>query len=170
MQAQALPQRPKHAVEQHAGIKKPPPRQWGLLGGHMCAGHSPPFHNAGITISFRSAEMHFLREASADFSWLPGNHPRAASLCERTIESRRPLEPPGRRHGGKGSAVLETPPFDRDPTHSLCRSMLAGRFPCSTLSSVWSMKREEVPMSDPTQPIAALAAYGFRGTNRLDRC
>jgi hypothetical protein len=33
----------------------------------------------------------------------------------RTIERRRPREPPGRRHGGKGSAVLETPAFDRDP-------------------------------------------------------
>jgi hypothetical protein len=79
-------------------------------------GHSPRFHNAVKTVSFRGAEMHFVREASADFACLPGNNPAAASLWERTIESRRPREPPGRRHGGKGSAVLETPPFDRDPT------------------------------------------------------
>jgi hypothetical protein len=29
---------------------------------------------------------------------------------------RRPREPPGRRHGGKGSAVLEPPLFDRNRT------------------------------------------------------
>src|SRR3954447_16975620 len=81
-----------------------------------CVSHSPRFDNAGVTISFRGAEMHSAREASADFTCLPGNHRGAASLWERTIESRRPREPPGRRHGGKGSAVLETPPFDRDPS------------------------------------------------------
>jgi hypothetical protein len=90
----------------------------GFVGGHMRLGHSPRLHNAGVTISFRGAEMHFVREASADFSCLPGNHPGAASLWERAIESRRPREPPGRRHGGKGSAVLGTPPFDRDTNKS----------------------------------------------------
>ena len=78
--------------------------------------HSPRFHNAGPKDQFRAAEMHFPRGASADFSCLRGNHVASTPLSARTIERRRPREPPGRRHGGKGSAVLETPPFDRDPT------------------------------------------------------
>jgi len=69
-------------------MQKPPPRRWGLVSGHMRLGHSPRFHNAEATISFQRAEMHLVREASADFTYLPGNHPDAASLWERTIESR----------------------------------------------------------------------------------
>jgi hypothetical protein len=33
----------------------------GFVGGHMRLGHSPCLHNAGGTISFRGAEMHFVR-------------------------------------------------------------------------------------------------------------
>ena len=39
----------------------------------------------------------------------------------RAIERRRTHEPPGRRHGGKGSAVLEAPAFDRDALRSRLR-------------------------------------------------
>src|SRR6476659_4022849 len=99
--------------ENQSAEKKGPTCAAGLLGG---LSHSPRLHNAVPIIWFPGAEMHFLRGASADISCLRGNHLGSTSLWGRTIERRRHREPPGRRHGGIGSAVLETPSFDRVST------------------------------------------------------